>query len=461
MNCMTSYPIAHNFPSSPAYGNRVLIASPSTVVRQRVLESLRSPVRRFEQATGGAEALVHLESGSWQVLFLDRKLPDLDAEELSLTVRQRYPGIQVVMLDSEQTAEQALEENARGVGPLAENSLLTRAWRAWPDEALRRVISQNAGMPGVSLPDSALDSLRDSVPPNAILFDDAERGENSECEGDEEALGHSPRVGDSNCNGAARLPGMIGNSAIMQSVYRLARLLAPRSATVLITGPTGSGKEVVAHAIHYLSPRAAKAFTVVNCAAIPETMLEAELFGYARGAFTGAMQAYGGRIQAAQGGTLFLDEIGEMPLSLQPKLLRFLEQKELQRLGSAEIVRVDARIISATNAHLLSLVREGKFREDLYYRLCGFPIEIPSLRDRCEDIVQLAAHFIEKYSERRPVPQLTVGALQVLRVQPWAGNIRELQNVIERALILTDGQALIRPEHLMLTEVSLAAAGCR
>jgi len=296
------------------------------------------------------------------------------------------------------------------------------------------------------------------VPPNATLLGEAERGENPEWEG---ALGHSPRVGDSHCNGAVPLPGMIGNSAIMQPVYRLARLLAPRNTTVLITGPTGSGKEVVAHAIHYLSLRAAKAFAVVNCAAIPETMLEAELFGYARGAFTGAMQAYGGRIQAAQGGTLFLDEIGEMPLSLQPKLLRFLEQKELQRLGSAEIVRVDARIISATNAHLLSLVREGKFREDLYYRLCGFPIEIPSLRDRYEDIVQLAAHFIEKYSERRPAPQLTVGALQLLRVQPWAGNIRELQNVIERALILSDGDGLIRPEHLMLTEASLTAAACR
>jgi len=162
---MTSYPIAHNFPSSPSYGNQVLIASPSTVVRQRVLESLRSPVRRFEQASGGAEALVHLESGSWQVLFLDRKLPDLDAEELSLTVRQRYPGTQVVMLDSEPTAEQPAEENAGVAGPLAENSLLTPAWRAWPDEALRKVISQNAGMPEVSLPDSAPDSLRDSVPP--------------------------------------------------------------------------------------------------------------------------------------------------------------------------------------------------------------------------------------------------------------------------------------------------------
>jgi len=189
MNCMTSHPIAHNFPSSPGYGNHVLIASPSTVVRQRVLESLRSPVRRFEQATGGAEALVHLESGSWQVLFLDRKLPDLDAEELSLTVRQRYPGIQVVMLDSEQRAEQPSEENAGAVEPLAENSLLTPAWRTWPDEALRKVISQNARMPGMSPPDSAPDSLREPVPPNATLLGEAERGENPECEG---ALGHSP-----------------------------------------------------------------------------------------------------------------------------------------------------------------------------------------------------------------------------------------------------------------------------
>jgi transcriptional regulator with PAS, ATPase and Fis domain len=140
-----------------------------------------------------------------------------------------------------------------------------------------------------------------------------------------------------------------------------------------------------------------------------------------------------------------------MPLSLQPKLLRFLEQKELQRLGSAEVVRVDARVVSATNAHLLTLVREGKFREDLYYRLCGFPIEIPPLRDRAEDIAQLAEHFLGKYASRLPAPQLSTPALQLLKAQPWAGNIRELQNVIERALILSEDQAVIRPEHLLLS----------
>ena len=241
----------------------------------------------------------------------------------------------------------------------------------------------------------------------------------------------------------------------MQAVYRLVRLLAPRNTTVLVTGPTGCGKELVARAIHQLSPRSARTFAVVNCAAIPETLLESELFGYARGAFTGAAQSYAGRIQTAQGGTLFLDEIGEMPLSLQPKLLRFLEQKELQRLGSAEVVRVDARVVSATNAHLLSLVREGKFREDLYYRVCGFPIEIPPLCDRPEDIAQLAAHFLEKYALRLPAPQLSSTALQLLKTHSWPGNIRELQIVIERALILSEDQAVISPEQLLLADSSL------
>src|ERR1035437_7836527 len=390
---MTSYPVP------PNYADRILVASPSHVVRQRVLESLRSPVRRVAQASGGAEALVQLESGSWQVLFLDRRLPDLDAEELSQTVRQRFPGIEVVLLDPDSDAEPTAAEE--------EAELLPEMWPA-ADPSTNHV--------------GADELLQDARASHSIL--------------------------------EAPLPGMIGNSPIMQPVYRLARLLAPRNTTVLITGPTGCGKEIVARAIHHLSPRAGRAFAVVNCAAIPETLLEAELFGYNRGAFTGAMQSYAGRIQAAQGGTLFLDEIGEMPLSLQPKLLRFLEQKELQRLGSAEVVRVDARVVSATNAHLLSLVREGKFREDLYYRLSAFPIEIPPLRDRTEDIRPLATHFLEKYASRPPAPELSAESRELLKTQPWAGNIRELQNVIERALILSEEQPVIRPEHLWLAEAS-------
>jgi DNA-binding NtrC family response regulator len=407
---MTSFPIPHD------YANHVLVASPSNVVRQRVLESLRSPVRRFEQASGGAEALVHLESGFWQVLFLDRRLPDLDAEELSQTVRQRFPGIEVVLLDPESDAE----PTAAG----EKGNLLPEMW-------------------------PALSQVKDRD-------EDENKNKNKNRDKHEDKLLPPARAAHSILEDP--LPGMISNSRIMQPVYHLARLLAPRNTTVLITGPTGCGKEIVARGIHHLSPRAARTFAVVNCAAIPETLLEAELFGYARGAFTGAMQSYAGRIHTAQGGTLFLDEIGEMPLSLQPKLLRFLEQKELQRLGSAEVVRVDARVISATNAHLLTLVREGRFREDLYYRLCAFPIEIPPLRDRPEDIAPLAAHFLAKFAAPLAAPEFSAGALQLLQTQSWAGNIRELQNVIERALILSEDEAVIRPEHLLLADASFRGA---
>jgi DNA-binding NtrC family response regulator len=421
---MTSYPIPTN------YANHILVASPSNVVRQRVLESLRSPVRRFEQASGGAEALVHLESGFWQVLFLDRRLPDLDAEELSNTVRERFPGIEVVLLDPSSEIESGVSGTNAG--------LITDTWPAihgCDNNKVHECFNEDDN-----------DDVYAKVNANVNSSGPYSGKRNPDRE-DESALIPVATIADP-------LPGMIGNSRVMHPVYRLVRLLAPRNTTVLITGPTGCGKEIVARAIHQLSPRSARTFAVVNCAAIPETLLEAELFGYARGAFTGAMQSYAGRIQAAQGGTLFLDEIGEMPLSLQPKLLRFLEQKELQRLGSAEVVRVDARVVSATNAHLLTLVREGKFREDLYYRLCAFPIEIPPLRERSEDIAQLAAHFLAKYASPQPAPRLSAEALQLLKTQTWAGNIRELQNVIERALILSEDQGVIRSEHLLLADTS-------
>ena len=397
---MSSHLIPTNCP------DHILVASPSFIVRQRILESLRSPLRHFEQTSGGAEALVHLERGPWQMLFLDRRLPDLDAEELSQTVRRRYPGVEVVLLEPE--ADPAHE--------------------AGFDKQRNAVTATDHDRPLSELPLTVTPEIEKQSCSAAI-----------------------PR------SGTAPLPGMIGNSAAMRPVYYFARLLSLRTTAVMITGPTGSGKEIVARGIHQLSPRAARSFVVVNCAAIPETLLEAELFGYSRGAFTGAMQAYAGRIHAAHGGTLFLDEIGEMPLSLQPKLLRFLEQKELQRLGSSEVVRVDTRLISATNAHLLSLVREGKFREDLYYRLCGFPIEIPPLQDRSEDIALLAAYFLEKYAAQIPAPTLSLDSLQLLKSHAWPGNIRELQNVMERALILAQEEPVIRPEHLLLSGQSIAA----
>jgi transcriptional regulator with GAF, ATPase, and Fis domain len=233
----------------------------------------------------------------------------------------------------------------------------------------------------------------------------------------------------------ANVPEMIGESEPMRELARLIRLVAPRSTTVLIEGETGAGKEVVAKALHRLSDRAGKPFAVLNCAAIPESLLEAELFGHARGAFTGAVQSRTGRIEAAHGGTLFLDEIGEMPLALQAKMLRFLECGELQRVGDNEITRVDVRIIAATHQPLEQRSMEGTFRLDLYHRLAVFPIEVPPLRERVEDLELLAEHVLAKLGERIPRKRLGQSAIAKLKQYTWPGNVRELMHVLERAAI--------------------------
>jgi transcriptional regulator with GAF, ATPase, and Fis domain len=249
--------------------------------------------------------------------------------------------------------------------------------------------------------------------------------------------------------GAEALPGMIGTSRPMQQVYRLARMVAPRDTTVLVTGETGTGKELVAEGVHRLSRRSKHPFVVVNCAAIPEALLEAELFGHARGAFTGAVQSRLGRIHVAQGGTLFLDEVGELPLSMQAKLLRFLQNGEVQRLGSSDVYRVDVRVVCATNVRLLELVQAKQFRMDLYYRLAIFPIEVPALRNRVGDVSVLADYFVTKLATETAVPPkyLTASALRFLEQGKWAGNVRELQHAIERAFILAGNDPQLSLEH--------------
>jgi transcriptional regulator with GAF, ATPase, and Fis domain len=248
---------------------------------------------------------------------------------------------------------------------------------------------------------------------------------------------------------AEPLPGMIGSGRAMQNVYRMVRMVATRDTTVLVTGETGTGKELVAEAIHKLSPRARQPFVVVNCAAIPEALLEAELFGHARGAFTGAVQSRLGRIHVAQGGTLFLDEVGELPLSMQSKLLRFLQNGEVQRLGSPDVYRVDVRVVCATNVRLLELVQAKQFRLDLYYRLAIFPIVVPPLRDRMEDIESLANHFLAGLAADIKVTPRTLkeSALQFLQHAHWNGNVRELQHAVERAFILAGNETHFGAEH--------------
>jgi two-component system response regulator HydG len=236
--------------------------------------------------------------------------------------------------------------------------------------------------------------------------------------------------------------GVIGSSPRIREIFQLLEMVAPSDATVLLLGETGTGKELVAQAIHRNSRRAAGPFVVVNCATLPETLLESELFGHERGAFTGAAIRKDGRFLLAHHGTLFLDEIAELSLSIQAKILRVLQAREFEPLGSNRVQKVDVRIIAATNRELEKMVREGRFRDDLYYRLNVFPVVLPPLRERLEDLPALADLFLKKYGEknRRRAISLAPEALQALRQYPWPGNIRELENVIERGVIVCQGE---------------------
>lgn len=362
-----------------------LIASPSTAVREHVLQRLNGRCRPVEEVLGGADALAKLEKGEWEVLFLDRRLPDLEVEELLTIIGKRFPGIHVVLLDSgcENTELETLAPEYRRADSL-------------PHRSPRRL---------------------------------------------------------QNISNIAPLPGMIGNSEAMQRVYRMVRLVAARSTTVLVAGATGTGKELVARSLHALSPRSPKPFVVVNCAAIPEALLESELFGFTRGAFTGAVQSQLGRIPAAHGGTLFLDEVSELPFGMQAKLLRFLEQKEIQRLGSCEVTRVDVRVIAASNVDLAQRAVRHEFRQDLYYRLSAFPVELPPLSERRGDIIPLAEYFLGCISaaQNLPTPKLTDEAVRMLENNSWQGNVRELQHVMERASILAADEDVIDAPHLFFS----------
>jgi transcriptional regulator with GAF, ATPase, and Fis domain len=344
-----------------------------------------------EEATGGAHALAKLARCSYHSVVLDRNLPDLDPAEVSELIRQRYPQVEIEFVDSRS-------------GELAERCT----------EPLSEPVAAEESDLGAEL----------------LECNRVTNGRASE-------------------EKTEPLPGMIGSGGAIRQMYQLARMVAPRDTTVLITGETGTGKELVAEAIHKLSLRAAHPFVVVNCAAIPETLFEAELFGYSRGAFTGAVQSRLGRVHVAQGGTLFLDEIGELPLSMQAKLLRFLQNGEVQRLGSSEVYRVDVRVIGATNVPLPECVQNKRFRPDLYYRLAIFPIALPPLRERTEDIAELSAHFLAQLSAENNLPckNVTPAALALLERSRWDGNVRELQHAIERAFILAGDGRDLRVEH--------------
>jgi formate hydrogenlyase transcriptional activator len=241
--------------------------------------------------------------------------------------------------------------------------------------------------------------------------------------------------------------GIVGSSAVLMGVQDLVRTVAPADSTVLIQGETGTGKELIAHAIHNLSSRSGRAFVRVNCAAIPLDLLESELFGHEKGAFTGAIAQKIGRFEVADKGTLFLDEVGDIPPALQPKLLRVLQEQEFERLGSTRTHQVDVRLVAATHRDLTDMVRRGEFRNDLYFRLNVFPVLVPPLRERREDIPELVMHFVEKIGRRvgKKITRIPPATMSALTSYEWPGNIRELQNLLERAVILANDGVLPNP----------------
>jgi DNA-binding NtrC family response regulator len=395
-----------------------LVASADNSFRESVSAALTGLRWNVREAQGGAQAWGEAMDVPPQTIIVDSWLPDLDVHEFLRDFHSSFPGIDIIIND-QGPLEGAIPSPFRQEVLYALNRLEktdTAAWNSAPS-----LVERSAAM-----------HRRSDVPPYV-----SSAVEPPACvRSDSPSHSTTPAT-------MSRIPELVGNSAAMLEVSRRIWLVAPLDTAVLIEGPTGSGKEVVARALHRMSSRRHKPFVAINCAAIPEALLEAELFGHTRGAFTGAVQGRMGRIEAANGGTLFLDEIGDMPLGLQAKLLRFVESGELQRIGNNETVKVDVRILSATHQHLGRSSRSGEFRADLYYRLAVFLIRTPALSERIEDLPLLTEHFLQQMGATRPVKHIEEGAMSLLRSHRWPGNVRELQHVLERASILSGDESVL------------------
>jgi DNA-binding NtrC family response regulator len=370
----------------------LLLVDDESALRTVTAERLRERDFEVVEAETGEKALELLDQFAFDILVTDLRLPGVDGRQVVNAAVGRYPAIVAIVITGYGNFRDALDAGKQGVSdfvtkPFQFDELMHVLQKA---QEQRRLASENA-------------YLRSQL---------------------EERY---------------QFGGILGRSQPMQALFQLLETVARSSSTILITGETGTGKEVVARAIHHNSDRKAHRFVALNCSAIPETLLEAELFGHVRGAFTGAVGSREGRFEQAHKGTLFLDEVGTMSVGLQMKLLRVLQERSFERVGDNQTIKVDVRVIAATNSTLSRMVAEGTFREDLYYRLNVIPLELPPLRDRRDDIPVLAKHFLEKFAPGGDV-QISQSAMRALMAYTWPGNVRQLENALERAVALGAGR---------------------
>ncbi|HEV2852541.1 MAG TPA: sigma-54 dependent transcriptional regulator [Thermoanaerobaculia bacterium] len=372
---------------------RVLIVEDRDSLRRMLERALGQEGYEVTAAADGRAGIRLLGERPFDFVLTDLKLPDVSGLEVLEASRAAQPSVPVVVLTGFGTVGTAVEAMKLGAYDFLEKPLeiddLSRL--------IERAVSERSGQ------------------------------------------------GDAAVFRAPGAPPIVGCHPLLRAALRLLQRVGPKESTVLLTGESGTGKELFARAIHALSPRREGPCVALNCAAIPESLIENELFGHEKGAFTGADRRQPGRFELAQGGTLFLDEIGELPLGVQGKVLRALEERTFERVGGGRTMRADARLVAATNRDLAAMVEEGEFRADLFFRLNVFPIELPPLRERSSDVPLLARHLLGEIARRHhidPPPRLEEGAAELLAGEPWPGNVRELANVLERAVILTEGPAI-------------------
>lgn len=385
----------------------ILVVDDEETMRDSCQQALSRDGSKVQLAEDGSTGLAMLDKESFDLVILDLKMPGLSGMEVLKKIKQEYPEVVVVVITGYATVESAVEAMKSGAYDFIP--------KPFTPESLRMIVDRALEKRKLSLENVLLRAeLKDKFGPDVV----------------------------------------IGQSTAMQEVERLVRQVAPTDSTVLISGETGTGKELVARAIHSQSNRNDKPFIVVDCGGLVENLFESELFGHVKGSFTGATATKYGRFEVADGGTVFLDEIGNISINIQTKLLRVLQEREITKVGGLKVIKVDIRIIAATNKDLLKCVQDGVFREDLFYRLSVVPIALPALRERREDVALLANHFLKKYNEKRGkgVTAISDSAMEVLTEYNWPGNVRELENVIERAVVLARS-GVIGPEDLWYYEL--------